>query len=592
MSMPRSHSDQLLSSSSAATSASSWDCILPGPPSKNNGGAADLSSAGLFAYASGSSVTVIDTHSMQLVSTIAMPPPSPSAVSPFITAVRWSPIPLPHLLLENSSPHLLLAVGDRHGRISFLDFRSKSPTLLLDSNSPTSSKFGIQDRTDASELQRLERDSPSNVGAPASAAFPTYLVKFAFSPHWKHVILVGFSRELVVFDLQYESVLFSTGLPRGCGKVLDVLPDASMEIFYCAHMDGKFTTWRCKEGEQVHVMCSMEELIPLIGTSVPSPSLLAVTISQLDSTLQDIGRLCLDTTSHDIDFDNPFDFVDESSIISRTHLLSISDDGKLWKWCLTAEDSSVFQKDIEIASEIEKASNIPVREVESQLDFSADEHAVSSVNQQYDTYGRKNSQSRHIIATDEVLFKVGCLEYVNVNLVGQLHLLSSTVTMLAVPSPSLTATLARGGNTPAVAVPLVALGTQNGTVDVIDISANAVAASFSVHSSMVRGLRWLGNSRLVSFSYSQVDLSMEVRRLISYVSLSSKLEGFPLEDLVTTAPAITQSNSQQLQELLVPYNRKKLAICSGIQITALSCFSFCSSQLSVSDLQTKLNTTE
>lgn len=61
-----------------------------------------------------------------------------------------------------------------------------------------------------------------------------------------------------------------------------------------------------------------------------------------------------------------------------------------------------------------------------------------------------------------------------------------------------------GGNYPAVAVPLVALGTQSGAVDVVDVSANAVAASFSVHPGTVRGLRWLGNSRLVSFSYSQV----------------------------------------------------------------------------------------
>lgn len=61
-----------------------------------------------------------------------------------------------------------------------------------------------------------------------------------------------------------------------------------------------------------------------------------------------------------------------------------------------------------------------------------------------------------------------------------------------------------GGNSPAVAVPLVALGTQSGTIDIIDVSANAVAASFSVHNSTVRGLRWLGNSRLVSFSYAQV----------------------------------------------------------------------------------------
>ncbi|KAG2648388.1 hypothetical protein PVAP13_1NG032305 [Panicum virgatum] len=92
-----------------------------------------------------------------------------------------------------------------------------------------------------------------------------------------------------------------------------------------------------------------------------------------------------------------------------------------------------------------------------------------------------------------------------INLMGQLHLLSSTVTTLAVPSPSLLATVARGGNNPAPAVPLVALGTQNGTIEVVDVVANAVSVSFSVHSSTVRGLRWLGNSRLVSFSYNQAN---------------------------------------------------------------------------------------
>lgn len=61
-----------------------------------------------------------------------------------------------------------------------------------------------------------------------------------------------------------------------------------------------------------------------------------------------------------------------------------------------------------------------------------------------------------------------------------------------------------GGNYPAVAVALVALGSQSGTIDVVDVSANAVAASFSVHNNVIRGLRWLGNSKLVSFSYSQV----------------------------------------------------------------------------------------
>ncbi|PIN14692.1 hypothetical protein CDL12_12678 [Handroanthus impetiginosus] len=567
-------------------SSANWDCMLPGPPSKNNGGSAHLSSAGLLAYAAGSSVAIVDTNSMQLVSTLPLPPPPSSAASPFITAVRWSPLPLPHHLLENenSSPHLMLAVGDRHGRISLLDFRSKAPILFFDTSNTNSSKLGIQDlcwiqvrsdlwslaaisglsllsiyntatgrcffkydaspeyfsclhrdpfdsrhfcalglkgfllsakllgddsdkdvvlkelqvRTDASELQRLERDSSSgnNNGAPASVVFPNYVVKFAFSPHWKHVILVGFPRELVLFDLQYELVVFAAGLPRGCGKFLEVLPDMTMEVFYCVHLDGKLSTWRRKEGEQVHVMCSMDELMPSIGTTVPSPSVLAVAISQSDYTLQDIRKHCRDTDSFDMDFNNPFDFIDESHIISKTHIISISDDGKVWKWLLTAEGASDGQKDAVNVKKVMEACEVPVLEVETQSGkSSADEHAPGTVTQPDGNNSRENSQSGPTAAADEVSFKM--------NLVGQLHLLSSAVTMLAVPSPSLIATLARGGNSPAVAVPLVALGTQSGTIDVIDVSANAIAASFSVHSSVVRGLRWLGNSRLVSFSYTQ-----------------------------------------------------------------------------------------
>ncbi|KAH6761586.1 Transducin family protein / WD-40 repeat family protein [Perilla frutescens var. hirtella] len=562
-------------------SSATWDCILPGPPSKSNGGSADLSPSGILAYAAGSSVAILDTHSMQLVSTIPLPPPSSSASSPFITAVRWSPISLPHHLLEseNSSPHLQLAVGDRHGRICLLDFRSKAPALFFDTTNPNSSKLGIQDlcwiqsrldswclaaisgpsllsiynattgrcffkydaapeyfscirrdpfdschfcvlglrgfllsvkllgdeaendvvlkelqiRTDTTELQRLERDSNStngsNNGAPASSLFPNYMAKFAFSPHWKHVILVGFPRELVWFDLQYESVLFTAGLPRGCGKFLEVLPDVNMEVFYCAHLDGKLTTWRRKESEQVHIMCSMDELMPSIGTTVPSPLVLAVAVSQSDYTLQDIRRLCPDTDPLDFELDNPFVFFDESHLISKTHLISVSDDGKVWKWLLTAERSRDAHRDSENVKKVDEVREIPVSEVESLSE-------VSSAGQcTRDDVTQQDNHRPGSVVSDEASFKM--------NLVGQLHLLSSAISMLAVPSPSLTATLARGGNLPAVAVPLVALGTQSGTIDVIDISANAVAASFSVHSSVVRGLRWLGNSRLVSFSYTQ-----------------------------------------------------------------------------------------
>ncbi|KAK3025871.1 hypothetical protein RJ639_042300 [Escallonia herrerae] len=557
---------------------SSWDCVLPGPPSRNNGGAADLSPTGLLAYAAGGSVAVVDARSMQLVHVLPLPAPSP-----FLTSLRWSPHHLPLPLSPSTHPHLLLAVGDRHGRISLLDLRSPSPPLL--SLSPSSEKSGIQDlawirtrsdsyilaalsgpsllslfntstsrcffkydaapelfssiqrdpfdsrhfcclglkgfllsvkvlgdsaendvvlkelqiNTDASELNKLEKDASNTDGsAPAMAVFPTYVAKLAFSPHWKHILFVTFPRELVVFDLQYETVLFVTGLPRGCGRFMDVLPDPSIEVVHCAHLDGKLTTWRRKEGEQGHMMCMMEELMPSLGTSVPSPSVLAVVISLSDSTLQNVGKLCSDVphaSSLDLDFDNPFDFRDESSIISKTHLLSISDDGKIWNWLLTAEGTGDTQNDVKISGTGADASKGPVMEIKSDTeDISAKDLGVDVVKQPDDVYSGNVRQSNSTIS-QEVLFKI--------SLVGQLHLLSSTVTMLAVPSPSLTATLARGGNYPAVAVPLVALGTQSGTIDVIDVSANAVAASFSVHNSVVRGLRWLGNSRLVSFSYIQ-----------------------------------------------------------------------------------------
>lgn len=64
---------------------------------------------------------------------------------------------------------------------------------------------------------------------------------------------------------------------------------------------------------------------------------------------------------------------------------------------------------------------------------------------------------------------------------------------------------ATGSNAGAVSVPLVALACQGGTVELVDAAANAISASFSVHNNqVVRGVRWLGNTRLVSFSYTEV----------------------------------------------------------------------------------------
>ncbi|XP_065850984.1 uncharacterized protein [Euphorbia lathyris] len=581
MSLPRSPSH-------TTTDSTCYDCMLPGPPSRNNFGSIDISPSGLLAFASGSSISVVDSRTLQLISTIPLPPPPPSpsstsssSLSPFVTSVRWTPLPLRRDLLstEPSSSHLLLAAADRHGRIALLDFRLKSVLLWLDHD--PNPKCGIQDLcwvlsrhdsyilaslsgpsslllyttaspaicffkydaspeflscirrnpfdsrhfcviglkgfllsvkvmgetedeivvkklqipTDCSELVRLEKDvtAGSSPPAPASAAYPLYNVKFAFSQQWRHVLYVTFPRELVVFDLQYETSLFSSALPRGCGKFLDVFPDPNNELLYCAHLDGKLSIWRRKEGVQLHIMCAMDELMPSIGSSVPSPSVLAVTISQSESTLQNVAKLYSDapkTPLTNLDFDNPFDFCDDILLLYKTYVISISDDGKIWNWLLTVEGSGDTQKDI---TDVREVSDVP----EMPHTASSDGLASEAGKHQDNANNNKSRPSSSVFRQADISYKI--------SLVGQLQLLSSTVTMLAVPSPSLTATLARGGNYPAVAVPLVALGTQSGRVDIIDVSANAVAASFSVHNGTVRGLRWLGNSRLVSFSYNQVN---------------------------------------------------------------------------------------
>ncbi|XP_057967387.1 uncharacterized protein LOC131157338 [Malania oleifera] len=569
-------------------SLESWDCMLPGPPSRSNGGSADLSSSGLLAFASGSSVAVVDSRSMQLISVLPMPPPASSALSPFVTAVRWTPQSLRRDLLthEPSTSHLLLAAGDRQGRIALFDFRLRSVLLWFESSADSVSKFGIQDlcwiqsrpdswilaslvgssllslhsavtgrcfwkydaspeffscirrdpfdsrhfcvlglrgfllsvkvhgdtedevaikelqiKTDYTELQKLEKDAVNeSVSSPALAVFPLYMARFAFSPQWKHILFVTFPRELVVFDLQYETSLFAAALPRGCGKFLDVLPDPNYELLYCAHLDGRLSTWKRKEGEQAHIMCTMEELMPSLGSSVPSPSILAVTICQSDSTLQNVGKLYSDVqrvSSPDVDFDTPLDFYDESLLVSKTHLISISDDGKIWNWQLTIEGAEAVLNNITDLGMVADDSEVSVQETSTNNVVTSSAPALEAATQLAHVNSKRSCPSHSSSSQTDMSFKI--------SLVGQLHLLSSTVTMLAVPSPSLTATLARGGNDPAVAVPLVALGTQSGTIDVVDVSANAVAASFSVHNSVVRGLRFLGNSRLVSFSYVQVN---------------------------------------------------------------------------------------
>ncbi|EMS63946.1 WD repeat-containing protein 11 [Triticum urartu] len=274
---------------------------------------------------------------------------------------------------------------------------------------------------DVAELQRLEKDISAPAPAPALAAFPLFAARLCFSPLWRHILYAVYPRELVVFELNYSTVLSVATLPRGFGKFTDVMADTDLDLLYCTHADGKLSIWKRKEGEQVHLLHAVEELMPSIGTVVPPPAVLATTIWQSESIFRNIDKQSQDLAHMQSSQSMIFDTKSNQNMYqgTMTYLTSISEDGKIWSWHLTFDNPAIKSTD--------------------------DSISVTNVGKE----------------------------------------------------PG-------GGNNPAPAVPLVALGTQNGTIEVVDVLANAVSVSFAVHSSTVRGLRWLGNSRLASFSYNQV----------------------------------------------------------------------------------------
>lgn len=151
----------------------------------------------------------------------------------------------------------------------------------------------------------------------------------------------------------------------------------------------------------MHVMCSMEELMPSIGTSVPSPSVLAVIICQTDSTLQNVGNLYSDVPHSpfpDVDFDNPFDFCDEPLYVCKTHLISISDDGKIWNWLFTAQGTQDTQNE---------DTNLPVLGANRNSLVSSVEGLSMEAGKQSEPVSRGRS-SRSDTTNTDVSFKV-CL---------------------------------------------------------------------------------------------------------------------------------------------------------------------------------------
>lgn len=162
----------------------------------------------------------------------------------------------------------------------------------------------------------------------------------------------------------------------------------------------------------MHIMCSMEELMPSIGTSVPSPSVLAVVICQSDSMLENLGKLYSDVPHSpysNVDFDSPFDFKEESIDVSKTHLISISDDGKIWNWLLTIEggdgDSQKGDTNLDIVADV---CEVPVPGTNNNIVVSSTGRlAMETSRAKENKNGCRNGRSNSLPSQADVSIKVG-----------------------------------------------------------------------------------------------------------------------------------------------------------------------------------------
>lgn len=98
----------------------------------------------------------------------------------------------------------------------------------------------------------------------------------------------------------------------------------------------------------MHLLCTTVELMPSIGTTVPTPTVLAVNLCQLESVIQDVRKLCTGASDVDSLLDvtclSPLNLCTEMGYIRKTYLISISDDGKIWNWVLTYDKAKDARK--------------------------------------------------------------------------------------------------------------------------------------------------------------------------------------------------------------------------------------------------------
>lgn len=209
-------------------------------------------------------------------------------------------------------------------------------------------------------------------------------------------------------------------------------------------------------------LCHMGTLMPSIGSPVPAPTVLAVVHCplqlQVEASLDGdhSGGLQVNSASEAIPVPNALSQKEKhvekmvSSPVEAT-LLSITDDGRLWRWVINEDDAEIesassngmkprSHRNSGESNSSGELANSSSNGFNSDLLFKVCLIAVKLRRNQshvhsYLCYSEKSSFCFSVLD-----FKsLWCLVCQQLDLTGQLHLLSSAVTTLAVPMPSLLA---------------------------------------------------------------------------------------------------------------------------------------------------------
>ncbi|XP_024526780.1 WD repeat-containing protein 11 [Selaginella moellendorffii] len=510
--------------------------VMPGPASRENAGCADCSAHGLLAYGAGSAIVLVDVRSMQLLLVLPMPAPRPSLPASYVSALQWLPQGLPHSAMEDlSAPQKLqLAAGDRQGRIAIWDVSSGLvATWLGDDKNTGSSSGGVYNlcwihshpswllaaihganllviwdprsrsaiwRYDAADTLTCLRCDPLDSRQLCALGVKGLLLSILVTGTENNSVLsksyqlearsIGDHDERDRSSSSASSASGTGGTPSSGGggasnsTTAAALPSMVMGTSARCHFSSSFGASR----GILYVVLPREIVVFDLH--------LGMTLSSMP-----LPRGCAK-------------FLDLVADVGGELLFFAHVDGKLSSW-KRKENSQVFSI-VQIDSLMPSfGTPVPPPSVLAvtfcpigmphgvELEPPKQQAHITFVSVSDDgrlwEWRMKHDSLHQLSENSNVEFAF------QLELTGQLHLLPSSVITLAVAVPSLLATMSGGGNAAAPSVPLAALATQSGTLELHDPSAHAITSSFSVHNNnAVRGIRWLGNTRLVSFSYTEV----------------------------------------------------------------------------------------